>query len=110
VSFSFTPLLQRHLTRDEAAIFSKSGSLTRSNLRLPELTRPVNVLVMGMSVLTTDVRNPPPDVQNLSYQAQVNSFDGLSDVMLLVRFDPKTEKMTDLQFLAIPVWRWMGWV
>jgi LCP family protein required for cell wall assembly len=99
VSFSFTPLLQRHLTRDEAAIFSKSGSLTRSNLRLPELTRPVNVLVMGMSVLTTDVRNPPPDVQNLSYQAQVNSFDGLSDVMLLVRFDPKTEKMT---VLSIP--------
>lgn len=99
VSFSLTPLLQKHLTRDEAAIFSKSGSLTRSNLRLPVLTRPVNVLVMGMSVLTTDVRNPPPDVQNLSYQAQVNSFDGLSDVMLLVRFDPKTEKMT---VLSIP--------
>lgn len=99
VSFSLTPLLQKHLTRDEAAIFSKSGSLTRSNLRLPVLTRPVNVLVMGMSVLTTDVRNPPPDVQNLNYQAQVNSFDGLSDVMLLVRFDPKTEKMT---VLSIP--------
>lgn len=99
VSFSLTPLLQRHLTRDEAAFFSKSGSLTRSNLRLPVLTRPVNVLVMGMSVLTTDVRNPPLEVQNLSYQAQVNSFDGLSDVMLLVRFDPKTEKMT---VLSIP--------
>ena len=99
VSFSLTPLLQRHLSREEAAIFSKGGSITRSNLRLPELTRPVNVLVMGMSVLTTDVRNPPPEARNLSYQAQVNSFDGLSDVMLLVRFDPKTEKLT---VLSIP--------
>ena len=94
VSFSSTPLLQRHLTPQEAAMFGKGGSLTTGNLRLPELTRPVNVLVMGMSVLTTDVRNPPPEIQNLSYQAQVNSFDGLSDVMLLVRFDPETEKVT----------------
>ncbi len=99
VSFTATPLLQRHLTPEEAAIFGKGGSLTRSNLRLPELTRPVNVLVMGMSVLTVDVSNPPPETRNLTYQAQVNSFDGLSDVMLLVRFDPKTEKIA---VLSIP--------
>ena len=99
LSFSATPLLQRHLTPEEAAIFGKGGSLTRSNLRLPELTRPVNVLVMGMSVLTKDVSNPPSEARNLGYQAQVNSFDGLSDVMLLVRFDPKTEKIA---VLSIP--------
>jgi LCP family protein required for cell wall assembly len=99
VSFSSTPLLQRHLTPQEAAMFGKGGSLTSGNLRLPELTRPVNVLVMGMSVLTTDLRNPPPEAQHLSYEAQVNSFDGLSDVMLLVRFDPQTERVT---VLSIP--------
>ena len=99
VSFNSKFLLQRHLSPEEAAFFNKGGSLTGGNLRLPELTRPVNVLVMGMSVLTTDVRNPPPESRNLSYQAQVNSFDGLSDVMLLVRFDPKTEKMS---VLSIP--------
>ncbi|HEY9632815.1 MAG TPA: LCP family protein [Coleofasciculaceae cyanobacterium] len=99
LSLSTTPLLQRHLTPEESAVFSKGGSITSSNLRLPGLTRPVNVLVMGMSVLTADVRNAPLNSQNLGYEAQVNSFDGLSDVMLLLRFDPETEKMT---VLSIP--------
>lgn len=96
LSLSTTPLLQRHLTPQEAALFSKGGSITSNNLRLPELTRPVNVLVMGMSVLTADVPNAPIETRNLRYQAQVNSFDGLSDVMLLLRFDPETEKITAL--------------
>jgi polyisoprenyl-teichoic acid--peptidoglycan teichoic acid transferase len=93
LSLSTTPLLQRHLTPQEAAIFNKGGSITNSNLRLPELTRPVNILVMGMSVLTADVRDASADTQNLGYHAQVNSFDGLADVMLLVRFDPETGKI-----------------
>lgn len=99
LSFSSTPLLQKYLAPEEAAIFNKGGSLTRSNLRLPELTRPVNILVMGMSVLTTDLPDTPPETQNLGYATQVNSFDGLSDVMILVRFDPQTEKLT---LLSIP--------
>lgn len=93
LSLSTTPLLQRHLTPQEAAIFNKGGSITNSNLRLPELTRPVHVLVMGMSVLTADVRNPPSEDRDLGYHAQVNAFDGLSDVMLLLRFDPETGRI-----------------
>lgn len=93
---STTPLLQKQLSPEEAAIFGKGGSITRSGLRLPELTRPVNILVMGMSVLTSDVLNATSDSQNLGYHAQVNSFDGLSDVMLLIRFDPDTGKMIAL--------------
>ncbi len=99
LSFSSKPLLQQYLAPEEAAIFNKGGSLTRSNLRLPELTRPVNILVMGMSVLTKDVPDASRETQNLGYEAQVNSFDGLSDVMLLVRFDPQSEKLT---LLSIP--------
>ncbi|HEY9665369.1 MAG TPA: LCP family protein [Coleofasciculaceae cyanobacterium] len=99
LSFSSTPLLQRHLTPEEAAIFSKRGNLTRSNMRLPELTRPVNILVMGMSVLTSDIRDSSSDTQDMGYHAQINSFDGLSDVMLLVRFDPETKQMA---VLSIP--------
>ena len=98
VSFSSTPLLQRHLTPQEAAVFGKGGSLTNSNLQLPELTRPVNILVMGMSVLTADVGESPRS-RNLNYEAQVNSFDGLSDVMMLLRFDPETKK---INILSIP--------
>lgn len=97
VSFSSTPLLQRHLTPQEAAVFGKGGSLTNSNLQLPELTRPVNILVMGMSVLTSDVGDSGS--RNLGYEAQVNSFDGLSDVMMLLRFDPETKK---INILSIP--------
>jgi len=39
-------------------------------------------------VLTSDVNNSPE--QNLGYHALVN-FDGLSDTMLMLRFNPKTE-------------------
>lgn len=99
LSFSSTPLLQKHLTPEDAAIFGKRGNLTRSNMRLPELTRPVNILVMGMSVLTSDMRDSSSDTSDLGYHAQVNSFDGLSDVMLLVRFDPEMKQMT---VLSIP--------
>lgn len=99
VSSSTTPLLQRSLTPEEAAVFRKGDSLTRSSLQLPELTRPVHILVMGMSVLTTDLRNSPRETQHLRYNAQVNSFDGLSDVMLLFRFDPESKKVN---ILSIP--------
>lgn len=93
---SSTPLLQQQLSPEEAAIFGKRGSITRRGLHIPQLTRPVTVLVMGMSVLTSDVQNPGSDSQNLGYHAQVNSFEGLSDVMLLIRFDPETGKIIAL--------------
>ncbi|MCA1991395.1 MAG: LCP family protein [Coleofasciculus sp. S288] len=99
ISSAPTPLLKRALTPEEAAIFAPSGSFTGRGLLLPRLSRPVNILVMGMSVLTSDVQNPPKSTENLGYLAQVNSFKGLSDVLLLVRFDPQTEELT---ILSIP--------
>ncbi len=98
VSLSSTPLMQANLSPDEAAVFD-GDRISGSGLRFSELTRPVNILVMGMSVLPTDVKNPPADAQNLRYLPQVNSFDGLSDVMLLMRFDPSKK---NLKMLSIP--------
>ncbi len=99
VSLSSTPLMQRQLSPEEASVFSQGDLSTRTSVKFPELTRSVNILVLGTKVLTTEVNNLPPAMQNLRYQALVNSFDGLSDTMLLIRFNPETKK---LMVLSIP--------
>lgn len=99
VSLSSTPLMQSRLSAEDAAIFSQTD-LARTNLRLPELTRSVNILIMGTSVLTSDVKDKNEDsILDLGYHAPVNSLDGLSDVMLLVRFNPETRQLV---VLSIP--------
>ncbi|NEQ35292.1 MAG: LCP family protein [Okeania sp. SIO3I5] len=97
VSLSSTPLMQQKLSPEEEAVFSQQD-LAKSNMRLPELTRPVNILLLGIKVLTSDLEEYPQD-EDLGYHALVNSFKGLSDTMLLVRFDPKDQKLT---LLSIP--------
>lgn len=99
VSLSSTPLMQSQLSPEEQAIFGQGDRISGTGLGFSELTRPVNILVLGMSVLSTEVENPPPELRNLRYQAQVNSFAGLSDVMLLFRFNPETKKLV---MLSIP--------
>jgi polyisoprenyl-teichoic acid--peptidoglycan teichoic acid transferase len=97
VSLSAAPLQQQQLSADDAGVFSQEAPmLSGGNLRLPRLTRPVNILVLGVKVLTTDVDEVPPELQNVGYHALVNSFDGLSDSMLLLRFNPQTEQLVVL--------------
>ncbi|AFY34315.1 LCP family protein [Calothrix sp. PCC 7507] len=98
VSLTSTPLQQAQLSPQEEAVFD-GDRISGSGLRFSQLTRPVNLLVMGMSVLPPDIKDPPAEIKNLKYLPQVNSFDGLSDVMLLVKFDPETKKMV---MLSIP--------
>ncbi|MFN6461166.1 MAG: LCP family protein [Nostoc sp. DedVER02] len=98
VSLTSTPLQQAQLSPQEEAAFD-GDRISGGVMRFSELTRPVNLLVMGMSVLPPDIQNPPEDTKNLRYLPQVNSFDGLSDVMLLVKFDPETKKII---MLSIP--------
>ncbi len=96
VSLSTTPLMQQKLTAEEAAVFSKN-EMARGNLRFPQLTRPVNILVLGIKVLTSDLEDESQE--DLGYHALVDSFKGLSDTMLLVRFDPAEKK---LKVLSVP--------
>ncbi|QLE41807.1 LytR family transcriptional regulator [Nostoc sp. C052] len=98
VSLTSTPLQQAQLSPKDEAAFD-GDRISGGVLRFSELTRPVNLLVMGMSVLPPDIQNPPQETKNLKYLPQVNSFDGLSDVMLLVKFDPETKK---INMLSIP--------
>ena len=94
-SLSSTPLMQSKLSPEELEVFS-SEDLARMNMRLPELTRPVNILVLGTKVITSDVDLPATES---GYEPLVNSLDGLSDSMLMVRFAPKDGK---LSLLSIP--------
>ncbi|MGK7928177.1 MAG: LCP family protein [Spirulina sp.] len=97
VSLSATPLRQVLLSPEEAAVFNQEEAIASQSLRFPKLTRPVNILILGTKVLTSDLDNPPRD--NLGYHALVDSFEGLTDTMLLVRFDPDRYK---LSVLSIP--------
>lgn len=97
VSLSAQPLLQEDLSTSDAELFDQGEPIAAGGtLRLPRLTRPVNILVLGMKVLSTDVDEVPPELQNLGYHALVNSFDGLSDTMLLLRFNPQTQQLVVL--------------
>jgi LCP family protein required for cell wall assembly len=98
VSWDSTPLQQAQLSAKEAAVFD-SDRISGNGFQFSQLTRPVNILVMGMSVLPPDVQNPPIETQGLRYLPQINSFDGLADVMLLIKFDPETKKIV---MLSIP--------
>jgi LCP family protein required for cell wall assembly len=91
------PLLQSKLSAEEAKVFNQGKPIsTGINFRLPRLTRSVNVLVLGTKVLASDVNDPPPASTKLSYDPVINSLEGLSDTMLLVRFDPSAHQLVVL--------------
>ena len=96
-SLPTTPLSQAELTPEEEAVFGQAEAVSRKNLQIPELARPVNILVLGTKVLTSDLKEAPEN--DLGYHALVNSFEGMSDTMLLLRFDPVHKK---LAVLSIP--------
>lgn len=99
ITMASTPLMQRKLTPQEAAVFAKGELSKVNNLQLPDLSRPVNILVLGAKVLSNDVADDSGRVQQLGYHALINSFEGLTDTMLLLRFNPETKKMV---ILSIP--------
>jgi LCP family protein required for cell wall assembly len=96
VAIAGNSLMQSHLSTEESEVFTKDEISTGINFRLPKLTRPVNILVLGVKVLSTDVSNPPPETRDLGYHATINSLEGLSDSMLLIRFNPGMQQVTVL--------------
>ena len=91
-------LQQANLSIEEEQIFNQEETVAKKNLAIPELSRPVNILVLGIKVLTSDLKDQPVS-EELGYHALVNSFDGLSDSMLVIRLDPQKEK---LSVLSVP--------
>ncbi|MDY6781438.1 MAG: LCP family protein [Cyanobacteriota bacterium] len=94
-SLSATPLKQSQLTPEEAAFFG-DDAIASNNLKLPSLTRPVNILVVGTKVLSSDIDRP---LEESGHDALVDSFEGLADTLLLLRFDPGTDRLT---LLSLP--------
>ena len=96
------PLQQVELTPEEKKVFSQEEIVPSKALKLPEIDRPVNILLLGIKVLTSDLKDNELALarqKEAGYHELVNSFEGLSDTMLLLRFDPDKEK---LSVLSIP--------
>jgi len=93
LSLESKPLQQSSFSASEAAIFTEDEPIAAANsLQLPRLTRPVNVMLMGVKVTSSDVRDYDA-IDRDGYDALVNSFEGLSDTMLMMRFDPRNERV-----------------
>jgi len=97
---SSRPFQQRQLSTDEAAVFNRNGDgMTSAIAGVPTLSRPVNILVLGTIMLASDL----PDAQSKPkgrYLAEIDdNLNGMSDAMLLIRFDPTTKKVA---VLSIP--------
>lgn len=98
---SASPLQQIELSDEEQKVFSQTETASAKNLNLPELKRPVNILLLGIKVISSDLesRGIEYEKEDVGYLHLVNSFDGLSDSMLLLRFDPQKESVS---VLSIP--------
>jgi len=93
LSLGTKPLQQSSLSAAESAVFTQESPIATANsLQLPRLTRPVNVLLLGVKVLSSDIQDYDA-IDREGYDATVNSFEGLSDTMLMMRFDPRNERI-----------------
>ncbi len=86
------PFQKREFSAEEASAFNKEERISALAAGLPDLTRPVNILVLGTVVLSSDrpaLANPDD-----RYFKQIDSdLDGHSDAILLIRFDPVKQKI-----------------
>jgi polyisoprenyl-teichoic acid--peptidoglycan teichoic acid transferase len=95
VSLTAAPLQQRALSAADAAFFNQNGkdAFSRSLLQVPEVSKPVNVLLLGIKTNISDVKNSDGSARKKTgYDAEVDSLDGLSDTIMLLRFDPQTKR------------------
>jgi polyisoprenyl-teichoic acid--peptidoglycan teichoic acid transferase len=101
-SLTAAPLQQRALSAADDAFFKQNGkeAFSRSLLQVPEVSKPVNILLLGIKTNISDVKNSSGrDRKKAGYDAEVDSLDGLSDTIMLLRFDPQTKRTI---FLGIP--------
>lgn len=95
VSLTSSPLQQRTLSAADDAFFKQNGkeAFSRSLLQVPEVSKPVNILLLGIKTNLSDVKTSTgKERRKAGYDAEVDSLDGLSDTIMLLRFDPQTRR------------------
>ena len=93
-SLSSTPLLKQELSSIDAAVFHQNESFSHNLLQVPVISKPVNILLLGIKTNLSDIKNSDgKERRKTGYDAEINSLDGLSDTMMLIRFDPTTNKV-----------------
>lgn len=93
-SLSSTPLLKQELSSIDAAVFHQNESFSHNLLQVPVISKPVNILLLGIKTNLSDIKNSDgKERRKTGYDAEINSLDGLSDTMMLIRFDPDTNKV-----------------
>jgi polyisoprenyl-teichoic acid--peptidoglycan teichoic acid transferase len=93
-SLSSTPFLHRQLSAAEASIFRQDNSFSRSTLQVPELAKPINILLLGIKTNLSDIRTGDGSARKQAgYDAVSDSLQGLSDTMMLIRFDPVSKRV-----------------
>jgi polyisoprenyl-teichoic acid--peptidoglycan teichoic acid transferase len=98
LAFTFTaaPLQQKILSAEDAAFFNQNGKevFSRNLLQIPEVTRPVNILFLGIKTNLSDLKTTDGSQRKRTgYDKEVNSLEGLSDTMMLLRFDPVNQRV-----------------
>ncbi len=89
-----TPLLKQELSATDAAAFRQDESFSRNILQVPIISKPVNILLLGIKTNLSDIKNSDGKARKKTgYDAEINTLDGLSDTMMLLRFDPSTNKV-----------------
>ena len=95
VSFTSTPLQQKVLSAADAAFFDRNGkeAFSRSLLQVPEVSKPVNILLLGIKTNLSDLKKSDGSTRKKTgYDGEVDSLDGLSDTIMVLRFDPQTKR------------------
>ncbi len=92
---STTPLRKQELSSTDAAAFRQDESFARNILQVPIISKPVNILLLGIKTNLSDIKHSNgKERRKVGYDAEINSLDGLSDTMMLIRFDPNANKIT----------------
>ncbi len=95
VSLTAAPLQQRTLSAADDAFFKQNGkeAFSRSLLQVPEVSKPVNILLLGIKTNISDLKNSDgQERKRTGYDAEIDSLDGLSDTIMVLRFDPQTKR------------------